>query len=61
MKPVDELVNRRGLGSLVAQVVDDPTPVPISDELETGVETAVRHNVLLTTEAHQLQRFSHMS
>ncbi|WP_161569925.1 hypothetical protein [Salinigranum halophilum] len=58
MKLVDELVNRRGLGSFVTQVVDDPTPVPVSDEPETGVETVVHHTVVLSTEGHQLKWFS---
>ncbi|MUV57719.1 hypothetical protein [Halogeometricum sp. CBA1124] len=40
---IDEVVERRGPVSLVAQVVDYPTSVPIGDELETRVETVNRH------------------
>ena len=50
----DEVVERRGSVSLVAQVVDDPTSVLVGDELETPVEIVVRHTALLSTEVHQL-------
>jgi hypothetical protein len=51
---LDEVVERRGSVSLLAQVVDDPTSVLVGDELETPVEIVVRHTALLSTESHQL-------
>lgn len=57
---IDEVLKRRGPGSLVAQVVDDTTTVLIGDELETRVKTVGRHDGLCSTEVHQLQRFSHL-
>jgi hypothetical protein len=57
---LDEIVERRSSVSLVAQVLDDLTSVPVGDEAETRVETVVRHSAFLSTEVHQLQLFSHL-
>ncbi|MEA5389174.1 hypothetical protein VB773_20430 [Haloarculaceae archaeon H-GB2-1] len=57
---LDEVVERRGFVSLVAQVVDDPTSVLVGDELKTPVEIVFRHTALLSTEVHQLWRFLHL-
>jgi hypothetical protein len=40
---LDEVVERRGSGGLVTQVVDDPTSVLVGEELETPVEIVDRH------------------
>lgn len=41
---LDEVIERRGPGSLVAQVVDDPTSMLVGDKAETRVETVGHHN-----------------